>query len=142
MRWSCPISSAREYCEISQNLSLTKVIRPRSSVIPMIADLSSANFNSESSFNKLPYSDSSRLIAFFSPLIILLIIKCRRHLDKLPLALAIGQRQIKYRFQPNSKIKFPLGFSLIYAKANRTPNQMRRISSNGNEAGRGKRAEV
>lgn len=51
MRWSRPISSSREYCEISQNLSLTDVMTPVTSVVATIADWSSANFTSASSLS-------------------------------------------------------------------------------------------
>jgi len=49
-RWSLPISSSREYLEISQNLSLTYLIRPPTSVIAMMADWSSAYLRSARSF--------------------------------------------------------------------------------------------
>src|SRR5262249_21517856 len=50
IRWSWPISSAREYFEISQNLSLTYVMRPDTSVVATMADWSRAYLMSASSF--------------------------------------------------------------------------------------------
>ena len=42
MRWSWPSNSSREYFEISQNLSLTYLMRPGTSVMATMADWSSA----------------------------------------------------------------------------------------------------
>ena len=50
MRWSCPSSSAREYFEISTNLSFAKVICPFTFVVATIAAWLSAKFVSARSF--------------------------------------------------------------------------------------------
>jgi hypothetical protein len=51
MRWSCPISSSREYFEMAQNWSLTYWMTPRWSVMATIDDSSRANLMSRSSFS-------------------------------------------------------------------------------------------
>ena len=51
MRWSCPSSSSLEYFEMAQNLSFTKVIVPRGSVIATMACSSSAAFISGGSIH-------------------------------------------------------------------------------------------